>query len=255
MLTGSEDGSIRLWDVKSGEELRQFRGHTGRVECLALSPDERYVVSAASDYQGGEDNTVRLWDAESGEELRRITGQLLYTRDLLFSHDGRHVYTAGVNAILQCDIETGQPVHRFPRFPTVPLSLALSPDGRLLAAGYAAEAIKDGHWADPDNCLIRLWDLSSRTLVREFRGHTGPVVDLAFTADGQRLLSVSDGEHDAAGKFIPSGDLLIRLWDVNAGRELARFQPHERVRGLATDPKGAWFLSGGESLRLWRLSE
>jgi WD40 repeat protein len=256
-LTGGEDGTIRLWNLESGQEVRQFQGHTGRVQCLAISSQGDLVLSASADYENDRDNSVRLWDAQSSEELRRFGGRIRYTTDLVFASQGRHAYGVGpgLESITQWEVSTGEPVHRFPQFATLPVRLAISPDGRQLAAGYVAHGRRDGRWYDPENCMVRLWDLSTRSVVREFRGHTGPIADLAFTPNGRYLLTVADGSHDVEGRFIPSSDQTIRMWEVSAGREAARYEPQERVHVLAAAPDGRRFLSGGDSLRLWKLPE
>ncbi len=68
VLTGSADGTARLWDASSGESLRTFTGHTAWVSSVAFSPDGRYVLT------GSKDGTARLWDAASGESLRTFSG-------------------------------------------------------------------------------------------------------------------------------------------------------------------------------------
>src|SRR5439155_6341691 len=67
-LSGSWDGTVRLWDLETGKELRRFTGHSGAVDSVALSPDGRRALS------GGNDRTVRLWEVETGKELRRFAG-------------------------------------------------------------------------------------------------------------------------------------------------------------------------------------
>src|SRR5262249_13533297 len=67
-LSSGYDNTVRLWDVASGKELRQLRGHKGLVHGLAFSTDGRRAATA------GADNTVRLWDVASGKELHRFDG-------------------------------------------------------------------------------------------------------------------------------------------------------------------------------------
>src|SRR5262245_50076591 len=55
-LSGSSDGTLRLWDLEAGTQVRRFFGHTGQVWCVAFSPDGRQALS------GSKDQTVRLWD-------------------------------------------------------------------------------------------------------------------------------------------------------------------------------------------------
>ncbi|MEX2025648.1 MAG: WD40 repeat domain-containing protein, partial [Pirellulaceae bacterium] len=253
----SEDGSIRLWDREAAQEVRQFRGHTGRVDCLALSRDGSLLLSGSADYGQDRDHSVRLWDAASGNELRRFGEVAKYTRKLVFSHDAGRAYGAvvGSNSVIEWNVASGAVVHRFQGQPTVPLSLAVSPDGRWLATGHLARHHKDNHWNDPENAVVRIWDLKTRSVIRELRGHAGPVGDVAFTPDGRYLLSAATDEHDAGSKFIVSSDQTVRLWEMQTGREVARYQVQERVIQLAVLPDGKSFLTAGDSIRLWRLPQ
>ena len=80
LAVGYQDGTIRLWDVETGQVLRTLAGHTDRMTTVAFSPDGALLVS------GAEDKGVRLWDIQ--------TGHLLHTLDtssanrVFFSADG-----------------------------------------------------------------------------------------------------------------------------------------------------------------------
>ncbi len=62
-LSGLFDGTLRLWDLESGAELRRFEGHEGAVTAVAVTPNRRRALSAS------DDRSLRLWDLESGAEL------------------------------------------------------------------------------------------------------------------------------------------------------------------------------------------
>ena len=67
-LSGSEDETLRLWDLESGEELRRLEGHEGEVWAVSVFADGTRALS------GSEDKTLRLWDLESGEEITAFYG-------------------------------------------------------------------------------------------------------------------------------------------------------------------------------------
>ena len=68
LASGSEDATIKLWDVASGKELRTLAGHSGCVDSVAFSPDGKTLAS------GSDDSTIKLWDVASGKKLRTLAG-------------------------------------------------------------------------------------------------------------------------------------------------------------------------------------
>jgi hypothetical protein len=82
VLTGSDDNTLKLWDVATGKELRSFSGHTYYVTSVAFSPDGRFGSS------GSQDNEVKLWDLATGRELQSF-GEA--GSPVAFSPDGRFV--------------------------------------------------------------------------------------------------------------------------------------------------------------------
>jgi WD40 repeat protein len=87
VLTWTERGTAAVWDASDGARLRTFRGHAGPIHAAAWSSDGRRVVTA------GDDGSARVWDAASGRQLARLehSAPVMSAR---FSRDGRHVLTA-----------------------------------------------------------------------------------------------------------------------------------------------------------------
>ncbi len=110
------------------------------------------------------------------------------------------------------------------------ITIAFSPDGRLLASGG---------WED----TILLWDVSSGTKLKRLAGHERGVRSVAFSPDGQLLAS-------------GSGDMTIRLWEVSSGEELRRLGGHERSAfSVAFSPDGRLLASGSidKTIRPWKV--
>ena len=82
-LSGSDDKTLKLWDLATGKEIRTFTGHTNSVYSVAFSPDGRTALS------GSDDKTLKLWDLATGKEIRTFTGHTSMVYSVAFSPDGR----------------------------------------------------------------------------------------------------------------------------------------------------------------------
>jgi WD40 repeat protein len=225
---GHEDGTIRIWDLQTGREIRRFQeqGHTGRVSSVALSSDCRRLLS------GGLDGTVRLWDVADGRELRRFPFSGNWICGVALSPDGRLALSAGFDKMVRLyDLTTAQVLRRFQH------------DGPVNEVAFSGDRLAVSASSDG---TVRVWDVVKGSQVHELRGHKSEVLSLAVTRDGRRALSGGT-------------DGVVTLWDLENGRKMPQFvAEHERwVSSVAFSPDGRLALSsdfgkkGG--LRLWRL--
>ncbi|KAG9103653.1 hypothetical protein FRC07_009949, partial [Ceratobasidium sp. 392] len=105
LVSGSYDETVRIWDARTGEQLRQpLQGHTGRVLSVAYSPDGAYIVSGSSD------NTVCIWDARTGEQVRHpLQGHTNSVRSVAYSPDGAYIVSGSSdNTVCIWDARTGE---------------------------------------------------------------------------------------------------------------------------------------------------
>jgi WD40 repeat protein/serine/threonine protein kinase len=225
-LSGGVNGTVKLWEVATGRELRNFVGHQGDVVSVAFSPDGNFALT------GGRDGTVALWEVATGRELQSFVGHQGDVVSVAFSPDGKFALVGAVNgAIALWDVARGRELQSFVGHQGEVRSLAFSADGKLaLSVGV--------------NGTIALWEVASGRELQSFVGHQGEVRSVAFSADGKFALA---GAVNGA----------IALWDVARGRELQSFVGHRgEVRSVAFSADGKLALSGGEdgTIELWELA-
>ncbi|SMX29524.1 translocation protein TolB [Pelagimonas phthalicica] len=190
VVSGSWDGTLRLWDVESGAEIAVLSGHESGVTSVAFSPDGRGVVS------GSHDNTLRLWDVESGEEIAVLSGHEGGVESVAFSPDGGHFVSGSHDNTLRLwDVESGAEIAVLTGHEGSVTSVAFSPDGRRVVSGSYDKT-------------LRLWDVESGAEIALLSGHESEVTSVAFSPDGRQVVSGSDGGS-------------LRLWNAENGAEIA----------------------------------
>lgn len=175
---------LKIWDAKTGTQLRQLRGPTGTIDDLNFSPDGRYLASASRD--GG----VRLWNTTTWESTGDITSHPQGALCVAFTPDSKTVVTGGRDGYIRIwDIENQKLARELEPPPQEIACVVVSPDGRFLAAGVGGS--------------IWLWNLSTGLPIQTFAGHRYKVTSLSFSQDGKTIFSTG-------------WDRTVKVWDVLA---------------------------------------
>jgi WD40 repeat protein len=251
LASGSDDQTIKLWNLNSGECLGTLWGHGSWVHAVSFSPDGRSLAS------GGRDRTIKLWDWRTGECLQTLEGHIHRVKSVAYAPIAR---VSGVLAspglsetgelkgivasgsddqtVKLWDVKQGICLRTFQGHQDWVLSVAFSPCGSIVASGSSDRTIK-------------LWDVATGECLHTFEGHTHRVRSVAFSPAGQWLASGSDDE-------------TVMLWDVKTGAHLKTLQGHGgTVWSIAFSPVGISLSSGtvsllasgseDETIRLWNV--
>ncbi|NQT38890.1 MAG: hypothetical protein HQ581_15445, partial [Planctomycetes bacterium] len=101
VLTGGEDGTVRMWDVDSVGETRRFTGSAHPVHAVAFSPDANLVV-ASTGTEDPPEGEILFWETGSGTKKGDISvSPLAVVRDVAFSHDGKFILLAGADSTVR----------------------------------------------------------------------------------------------------------------------------------------------------------
>jgi WD40 repeat protein len=275
LASGGWDDTVRLWDVATGKELRKIDAHKAMVGRVVFSPDGKILAS-----RGGLDGTVRLWDPTTGTQLQKFVGlsnvnpwRFNHDLALAISPDAKTVAATARNVLVFFDIASGTELKRLPAH-VYGITVAYSPDGKLLASGGVDEG--------KDVYSLRIWDVGTGKELRKCElpknepptyiswdpnnnGKFAAVVaeDVMHIFDATMGKEVIPLKHYWPSRVIysPDGKTLasagsgptIRHWDAATGKELhLEFEGHlSGVSAVAVTADGKLVASGGESIRLW----
>ena len=260
IVTGDEEGTVRVWDVRSRRRTHQLTGHTGPVNAVAWIEGTRLVVS------GSDDGTARLWDVDAGTELRRIQhqrkvrfvaaaaqgtyvatsqewsdgeddGTFLWdalgnqvrrmrgTGPVAFGPGAAWLFTSSGSDLLQFEVPTGKLIRQLDNNMAIE-DLAVSRDGRLLLTSDTGNT----DW---------VWDVATGERLRSLRGrdgYAGRSVD--WTWDGRAV----------------TGGGVIKIFDPESGEEVKAMPEVFGSKGLAVSSTGIVCATApGSAPRLWSL--
>lgn len=208
-VAGGYDAAAVIWNSATGEEQRRLPladddGAAGRV---AFRPDGKTLATGVS-----QNGRIAFWNVSTGKSEGVIGGGSHFA----FSPDGRWIANGRQSPTIHLHdaaslAESNPPIESDMR---VAVCLAFIDDSQTLAVGGNAE--------DESDCAIKLWDVAKREPCGELPGPTSPTIDLALTADGRTLASLSaDGQ--------------VWLWDAHSRKHLATIEEHG-ARAIAFSP-------------------
>ncbi|MEB3358809.1 MAG: WD40 repeat domain-containing serine/threonine-protein kinase [Synechococcales bacterium] len=223
LISGSDDRTIKVWNLVDGQKTQTLSQHESPVGALAVSPDGRLLAS------GGGDRYIQLWDLNTGEVLQTLLGHGSSINDLAITPDGNILVSGSADRTIRLwNLATGEAIATLEGHNSFVNTLAISPDGRLLVSGGADRA-------------IIVWDLTTLEPITTLQGHGSFVNALSISPDGNVLASAG-------------ADDQIKLWDLDSFSEIRTLEGHRAfVNALQFTPIGDELVSSSadETIRVW----
>jgi WD40 repeat protein/energy-coupling factor transporter ATP-binding protein EcfA2 len=223
IVSGGDDGTVRLWDRQGNAIAQPWRGHQNAVKSVAFSPDGQTIVT------GSFDKTLRLWDLNGNPVGNPFQGHRDKVLSVAFSPDGKYIVSGSDDRTIRLWDKQGNPVgNPFQGHRDKVLSVAFSPDGKYIVSGS-------------DDRTIRLWDKQGNPVGNPFQGHRDKVLSVALSPDGQTIIS-------------GSADNTIRMWNLQGNPIGKPIRGHEDfVHSVAFSPDGNYIVSASDdkTVRLW----
>jgi WD40 repeat protein len=261
-VTAGNDGTVRVWDPRSGAEVARIAAKDGPLHGIALAPDNRLAVTTdlrvwdlsdptdrmfaeelklrrcavSPDGQcvvtANHDGTLKLWDLTTWKLLGSVSAHSRSVTSVCFLPDGRRVVSVGWDyAVTMWDTSSGA-VARRQTSQTFPGSsdptIAASPDGRTVA------------FRNGDHEIVIL-DVETWQDVRTLSCDQ-QMASVTFSSDGRRLLTGHTGD---------AGNYKSILWDVATGEPIRKFYGHGHwVQCVALSADGKTAITGSWDQRV-----
>ncbi|MCX8565315.1 MAG: WD40 repeat [Glomeribacter sp. 1016415] len=223
IATGSDDKTVRLWDLETCAILRVF-DHSDKITSVIYSPKGDQLAS------GSLDETIWLWDLKTGAG-RILTSSVGRVRSIVYSPDGNQIGFGSHDTalgVMLLDVRTGMTVRCLLAHSRGVTSVVYSLRGNQLASGSLDHT-------------VRLWDLKTGATIRILIGHSSGVMSVVYSPDGAQL---------ASGSL----DDTVRVWDMETGASRHILNGHlSGVNSIVYSPDGTQIASGSsdDTVRVW----
>lgn len=173
-ISCSSDGSIKQWDLETGQLVRTFAGHTSDVVAVYCLPNHLHLISASYD------GKIIIWNKQTGEIIKKIEADDERIRTLAISGNGLYAATGSDDNLIKIwDIYSSKLLNTLSGHKAHIYSLAFSPDNKYIFSG-------------DDKGILYKWEIETGKNIGELRGHTNRINKIYFAENGKKIFTGSD---------------------------------------------------------------
>eukprot|EP00325_Prymnesiales_sp_UTEX-LB-985_P010048 CAMPEP_0174709378 /NCGR_PEP_ID=MMETSP1094-20130205/11355_1 /TAXON_ID=156173 /ORGANISM="Chrysochromulina brevifilum, Strain UTEX LB 985" /LENGTH=653 /DNA_ID=CAMNT_0015908051 /DNA_START=37 /DNA_END=1998 /DNA_ORIENTATION=- len=187
LVSGGEEGEVRVWETRTREMIVHLKQHTGAVTSLALFDDDSHLVSSS------QDRTIYLWDLQAESRKTSLVMRMGGINAICLLADHVQLVSVGQDKLISYwDLRERDPVHQLPikdQQQPIAEQLCLATYTPPSTNGESGETVFATGGMDH---VVRIWSFKSGALISEGAGHTAAVRGIKFSPDGKQLVSVGE---------------------------------------------------------------
>ena len=187
VISGSPDGMVNLWNIKTGKKIGAFSGHSMEVDFVAIAPNGNNAISFSQD-------AIKVWDIQAGQSANALTAHEGWVNDIVVTSDNSKAISASWDRTIKIwDMLNGQEIRTLIGHEHNVNCVAISPDELNILSGS---------W----DAMVKLWDFRTGQEICTLAGHNDRLDFVAFTLYTQQAISKSQ-------------DNKIKIWNLMTRQE------------------------------------
>ncbi|MBW4613447.1 MAG: WD40 repeat domain-containing protein [Desmonostoc vinosum HA7617-LM4] len=215
VISGSEDNTIKIWNLETSKLKRTLTGHTGVVNYLSVTPDGKYIASAES-------KNVKIWNLQTGALIRDIRNPSGTINFIETSQDGQSLILDGGTKIIKNPVVDQSVYSSEPETTKYIINIFNLKTGTLKNQLVHNNLLTEVKISQSGNILVsgdkagklNIWNLRNGSLKKTLTGHENEIRSIAISPDEKTIVST-----DKDGK--------IKIWDLTSGKLKSTFTGHE----------------------------
>ncbi|MEM6517708.1 MAG: NB-ARC domain-containing protein [Cyanobacteria bacterium P01_C01_bin.70] len=202
--SGSEDGSIKIWDISNGKCWKILNENVDRIWSVHFNHSGHVLATIK-----GSNLSIGLWSTKTAKLIDSLNGHNAQVNLLAFSSDDSTLVSSSVDQNIKVwDLKSGVCRSSLETYMNITNAVDINFSKNLLIAGGTDQ-------------IVRIWDIESGNFIKNIEGHSGNITSVAMSSNENTLASADSGG-------------IVKIWHLSTGRCLYTFVGHyNSVKSIA----------------------